>query len=131
MEKLQYLASPYSHPDAWMRELRFRAVSRVAARLAVERGIMTFCPVAHTHPFTEEMAGAVSPTDHDFWLRWDHPFEEMCVGLIICQLPWWTVSKGVSVEIARFKAAGKPVEKLYPGRWFTATEWAMLSAGGA
>lgn len=131
MEELQYLASPYSHPDAEMRELRFRAVSRVAARLAVERGIMTFCPIAHSHPISEEMGRLKSPTDHDFWLRWDHPFEGMCVGMTICQLPGWTTSKGVGVEVTRFKAAGKRVVPLDPREWFTATEWRMLQAGGA
>ena len=128
MEKLWYLASPYSHPDAWVRELRFRAVSRVAGMLRKEEGIITFCPIAHSHPISEELTG-VDPTDHDFWLSWDEPFEVLCSGLIVCQFPGWERSKGIAAEVPLFKAAGKPVVKRYPGRWFTAAEWAMLEAG--
>ena len=127
MAELWYLASPYSHPDVWMRELRFRAVSRVAGALRKERELLTFCPIAHSHPISEELTG-VSPTDHDFWLAWDHPFEAACTGLIVCMLPGWDKSEGVSVEIPLFKKAEKLVVHLQPRQWFTLTEWAMLEA---
>ncbi len=128
MDDLWYLGSPYSHPDAWMRELRFRAVSRVAGALRVERGIAIWCPIAHSHPISEELKG-VDPTDVDFWLSWDKPFEQACKGLIICSLPGWVNSKGLIIEGSLFRKAGKTVEVYYPREHFTATEWAMLEAG--
>lgn len=128
MEKLYYLASPYSHADAWVREVRFRAVARVAGQLRTTRRIATFCPIAHSHPISEELIG-VDPTDVDFWLSWDEPFERLCDGLIVAMLPGWTISTGVSREIPMFGKAGKPVEHLDPQKWFTSAEWAMLAAG--
>ncbi len=130
MDELWYLGSPYSHPDAWMRELRFRAVSRVAGALRVERGIAIWCPIAHSHPISEELQG-MSPLDHDFWLSWDKPFEQACKGLIVCALPGWQKSKGLKVEIELFsEREGKAITECYnPRGHFTATEWAMLEAG--
>ncbi len=130
MNELHYLASPYSHKDAWMRELRFRAISRVAGALMSERGIATFCPIAHSHPVSEELRG-VDPTDHGFWLTWDNHFNHACTGLIVAMLPGWSKSRGVTSELSRFKAVGKPVEHLDPTEWFTPTEWRMLEAGSA
>lgn len=128
MSELQYLASPYSHKDAWMRELRFRAISRVAGALKTERGIDTFCPIAHSHPISEELTN-VDPTDHDFWLGWDNHFNDACAGLIVAMIPGWDSSKGITAETKLFRAAGKPVEFLGVSQWFTLTEWEMLEAG--
>lgn len=125
---LHYLASPYSHKDAWLRELRFRAISRVAGALRKERGIVTFCPISHSHPISEELQG-VDPTDHDFWLGWDNHFNTACAGLIVAMLPGWGNSRGIASEIELFRAASKPVEKLQSRKWFTGTEWQMLEAG--
>ncbi len=127
MTELQYLASPYSHKDAWMRELRFRAVTRVAGALRRDRGLATFCPIAHSHPISKELT-EVDPTDHEFWLSWDEPFERLCTGLIVCMLPGWDKSRGIATEVPLFEAAGKSIEHLPPRRYFTLTEWQMLEA---
>ncbi len=126
MEKLWYLASPYSHADKWVREIRFQAISRVAGKLRVEKGIATFCPIAHSHPIAEW--GGV-PNTFDFWSSWDKPFEVACTGLIVAQLPGWAKSKGVNGEIASFTKAQKPVDNLIVSHWFTKAEWSMLEAG--
>lgn len=128
MIKLYYLASPYSHADAWMRELRFKAISRVAGELRKTRGLLTFVPIAHSHPISEELTG-VDPTDHEFWLSWDEPFEAACEGLIVCKLPGWDTSRGIAKEIPLFETAGKTVEHLTPISMFSVAEWAMLEAG--
>ncbi len=129
MNELYYLGSPYSHEDKWMRELRFKAVARVAGALRVKRGIAIWCPIAHSHPISEELAG-VDPTDHDFWLSWDKPFEAACKGLIICALPGWKESRGLQTELELFSdTRTKVVTEVYdPQKHFTGTEWAMLSA---
>ena len=128
MTKLYYLASPYGHADAWVRELRFRAVSRVAGELRKTRGLLTFVPIAHSHPISEELEG-VDPTDHEFWLSWDEPFEAACEGLIVCKLPGWAISKGIAEETPLFETAKKTIEYLDPQPMFSRAEWAMLKAG--
>ncbi len=127
-EKLWYLASPYSHKDAWVRELRFRAVARIAGRLRAEHGLATFCPISHSHPISKEILGLVDPTDHDFWLSWDEPFERLCDELLVAKLPGWEESRGVNREIVQFDKVGKPVTMLNVHEWFTLTEWEMLKA---
>ena len=104
--RLVYLASPYSHPEKEVREARFRAVSRYAARLAKE-GIPVFCPIAHSHPWAEY--GELDDVDHDFWMRVDEPFILLCTELWVLQLPGWEESRGVQAEVERFRQARKPV----------------------
>jgi Domain of unknown function (DUF1937) len=123
---LYYLGCAYSHPDAELRRWRFRAVSRVAGRLATDVGLYTFCPIAHTHPISEEILSVVDQQDPDFWLRWDEVIIPHCDGLIVCALPGWQWSTGLAREIPQF--AGKPLCFYDPQDWFTATEWEMLRA---
>ncbi len=129
MDELWYLGSPYSHPDAWMRELRFRAVARVVGALMERRGIAIFCPIAHSHPISETLPQRLN--SHDFWMKRLEPLEPACKGLIVCALPGWQKSKGLKVEIELFsEREGKAITECYnPRGHFTATEWAMLEAG--
>ncbi len=128
MDELWYLGSPYSHTDAWMRELRFKAVARVAGALRVERDIAIFCPIAHSHPISETLSPDFNT--YDFWIGCDTPFIPACKGLIVCALPGWEGSKGLKMEIDLFKEEKKGVEVYTPRSLFTETEWAMLEAGG-
>ena len=57
-----YLASPYSHPDATVREARFQAACRATASL-IRAGHEVFSPIAHSHP----LAAFGLPTDWSFW----------------------------------------------------------------
>ena len=57
-----YLASPYSHPDAVVREQRFRDVCLAAARL-IRAGQIVFSPIAHSHPIAS--GGFGLPTGWD------------------------------------------------------------------
>ena len=59
---LIYVASPYSHADARVREQRFDAACRAAAAL-MRDGQRVFSPVAHSAP----IARYGLPTDWAFW----------------------------------------------------------------
>ncbi len=139
---LVYLASPYSHPDAWMRELRFKAVARVAGLLYYEQGIKAFCPISHSHPVAMELNPQTvhphwqgrkkkgpDPNVGAFWLEWDFPYVKACCHMLICQLPGWRESTGVKAEANEFDAVNKIVHHYNPRAHFTNAEWAMLEAG--
>lgn len=108
-QELVYLASPYSHPDAAVREARFQAVARHAAKL-MRDGVNVFSPITHTHPIAQYGL----PKGWAFWERYDRVMLGVCDRLIVLKLDGWEESKGVAVEIAIMQANGKPVEYQEP-----------------
>lgn len=62
---LIYLASPYSHEDASVRQERYEIVSRVTA-LLISRGYVVFSPIAYSHPLNERIDIPVED-----WYRFD------------------------------------------------------------
>lgn len=107
---LFYLATPYSHPYAYVRELRFKAAAILTAKL-IESGVQVFCPISHSHPIeTYGFNGRVMPTD--FWLQIDKPLMERCDALMIGCLPGWDRSTGVTAERQWFAEQGRPSLKL-------------------
>ena len=104
-----YLASPYSHKEEWMRELRYpkddvktffsrerRRVTRAAAEL-VRRGHVVFSPITHSHPL--DTVGGMQEHGWSFWQSQDIPFMEACDELHVLMLPGWKESEGVSAEV--------------------------------
>lgn len=133
-EGLWYLASPYSHPDATLRDRRFRAVARVAGHLAYDHKVRTFCPIAHSHPIEVELAGEITDwkahqegdKGYKLWLEWDFLFLPVLRGAIVCCLPGWESSYGISKEVPKFRGEGKHVAFLDPQPWFSRGEWEDL-----
>jgi hypothetical protein len=106
-----YLATPYSHPDPVIRQLRYEQVTKSAARL-IDLGHIVHSPITLTHPI--EMAlGGVRPAA--FWLEFDRPFIEMCSELVVLTLAGWKESVGVAYERQLFEELGRPVSFLVPG----------------
>jgi hypothetical protein len=54
------------------------------------------------------------PADHDLWMAGDLPKMDGACGLIAAQMLSWQASKGMAIEIAHFKHAGKPIVYLDP-----------------
>ena len=106
MKPLVYLACPYSHPDATVREARFRAVTAVAAYLLSE-GHLVFSPITHAHPMAE--AGDL-PRGWDFWEKFDRAYLEHSHKIIVLPLEGWDTSKGVLAEIQIAEELGLEVE---------------------
>tara|TARA_Y100000593_G_C4075916_1_gene221457 strand:- start:152 stop:499 length:348 start_codon:yes stop_codon:yes gene_type:complete len=104
-----YIASPYSHDTKAIRDWRAQAVARYAADL-VSRGLHVFCPISHSHPWTE--FGVCQ--DHEFWMEFDRPFMDMCDQLHVYTLPGWGTSRGVAEEIRHFVEKEKPVHYIVP-----------------
>lgn len=114
-----YLASPYSHPDALIREQRFREACRAAAAL-LRAGYAVFSPIAYSHALVEHGL----PTDWSFWARQDRKLLARCDEVVVLQLDGWIDSVGVQSEIALARELGKPlqfVEPSLPDGWRTPT----------
>lgn len=107
---LVYLASPYSHVDEFVRLRRFEDACHAAAVL-MSRGMLIFCPIAHTHPIA--VAGDL-PLGWDFWQRYDRTMLAACGRMIVLKLDGWEESKGIAGEIAIMGELGRPVEYIDP-----------------
>lgn len=105
MSQLIYLASPYSHPEAEVREARFQDACRAAGAL-MKAGLNVFSPIAHSHPMAT--LGDVPPV-HDCWYGYDLAYLPFCRGMIVLMLPGWCDSKGIYGEVAAANAQGIPV----------------------
>lgn len=107
---LIYLASPYSHIDTNIRDARFHAVCRAAARFMAV-GCLIFSPIAHTHPIA--MAGQL-PTDWEFWKAYDRAMLDAASHLWVLMLPGAMKSRGVLCEIQYMESRLKPIRYVYP-----------------
>ena len=104
-----YLASPYSHPDAAIREERFHAACVAAAQL-MRAGNIVFSPIVHSHPIA--LQGL--PTDWRFWERHDREHLARCDEVVVLMLDGWQESEGVLAEIRIAAELLKPVRYLEP-----------------
>jgi len=109
---LIYLACPYSHPDADVRERRFAMANMAAAQLMRE-GHIVYSPISHTHPIA--MVGEL-PLDWNYWRSVDEFYIRLCEKVVVLELDGWKESQGVQSEIDIARALDKPVEfKLVEG----------------
>lgn len=93
-DPILYLASPYSHQDAKVRDRRHDAVCQVAARL-IRGGLSVYSPIAHSHYIARHGIG-------ETWLDWERLDLSMlsrCDGLAVAMLDGWEQSQGVREEI--------------------------------
>jgi hypothetical protein len=104
-----YLASPYSHSEAVVREQRFRAACCATARL-IAAGHVVFSPIVHGHPLVHHGL----PTDWSFWERCDRDHLVRCDEVVVLMLDGWRESVGVAAEIRIAEELGRPVRYLAP-----------------
>ena len=110
---IRYLAIPYSHEDAKMRELRFEIANFVSAKL-MSKGEVVFSPITHSHPLVKYGL----PTDWKYWKHQDEQFLNVCDKISIVQIHGWTESKGVRDEVEWMRKRGIEPEYINPY-----TEW--------
>jgi len=104
-----YLASPYSHPDAAVRQQRFHDACRATAAL-LHAGHVVFSPVVQSHP----LVAYGLPGDWAFWERVDREHLERCDDVVVLMLDGWRESVGVQAEIRLATAFGKEVHYVAP-----------------
>lgn len=108
--ELIYLASPYSHKDASVRQHRFEAVCLATGKLMCA-GNHVFSPIAHSHPIA---LATDLPTDFSFWDAYCRVMLSRCTKLVVIKLPGWQESVGVQAEIRMAREMGIPAEELEP-----------------
>ena len=102
---LIYLASPYSHADAAIKELRHRQVCLAAAHL-IARGVTVFSPVAHSHPI------ALHGKAQGDWATWEKQclaLLDRCDLMLVLMLEGWRESTGIKAEALHCLHTGKDV----------------------
>ena len=103
-----YLATPYTKYPAGIEEAWKHACQ--AAGWLTDRGVPNYCPIAESHPIA--IAGGIDPRNHDIWIVRNRPLLHHAVGGIIVQMPEWTESYGVKIEMDHFRAFQKPMHFL-------------------
>jgi len=124
IETFAYLATPYAHKTAYIRDLRAKAALRITGFLMKNR-LHVFSPIVHNHKINQ--SGALKDWTHEDMMDYDAPFMAVASVLIVGQLPGWITSEGIKQERAIFKDMKKP-EMLYDPRFlFAEQEWRNLS----
>lgn len=94
-EGYQYVASPYSDPDPYVRQMRYFGVLRATQRL-LNRGIWVYSPIVHCH----EMAKLFGlPFEAGFWRAYNRAMLVPAKGLIVIRLDGWSQSVGLKEEL--------------------------------
>lgn len=103
-----YLASPYSRPDAFVREQRYLQAAKATVHLLHKRE-WVYSPIVHCHTIAQ--LGDL-PKDFDFWRDYNFAMLEKADKLLILRVEGWENSVGVKAEIAHASQLNKPVEYL-------------------
>ena len=95
MQKLIYIASPYSHSESKVRDENYIKVAKFAAELCAE-GKVAISPIVYGHTLAslKEMR-----TDWEFWMDFCFSLLDRCEGLIVYKMDGWDKSRGVTAEI--------------------------------
>ena len=101
-----YMASPYTHSDPFIREVRYlQAMRAVKDLLSRERWV--YSPIVHCHELSKFFS---MPFNVEFWQRYNYEMLSICDRLLILRLEGWEASTGVQVEIRWAEERKMPVE---------------------
>jgi hypothetical protein len=89
-----YLASPYSHPSAEVREHRYNEVAKYLACLH-HLGHFAISPITHWH----KAATYLADTTFGYYREWDLRILAQCTELRVLRLAGWEQSVGVTAEL--------------------------------
>lgn len=100
--KPYYLASPYTHPSALVREQRYRDLQHFAGQL-MTMGYYVYAPILNTHPVAFQYS---LPMEFEWWEGFNRAFIERSAGIIVADMDGWRESRGVAHEIALGRELG-------------------------
>ena len=104
-----YLASPYTHVDAVVREARFDAACLATSTLMIA-GFSVYSPIVHSHPLVRYGL----PVEWEFWQTHDCEHLRRCDEVVVLTLDGWKASRGVQAEIALAIEIDLPIRYLSP-----------------
>ena len=107
IRKIEYLASPYSHPHSGVRRARARAAEAAATELT-GRHIAVFSPVVYTGAIQEQ--NGFSPPEG--WYRFDLHFLAVAGGLTVLEIPGWKQSRGILIEMGFARGLELPISRM-------------------
>jgi len=103
-----YLASPYTHPDPFVREERYLRAAKATVFL-LSRKLWVYSPIVHCHELAK--IGGL-PVDADFWREYNFAVLARCTKFTVLRTDGYESSKGVAGEKAEADRLGIPVEYL-------------------
>jgi len=106
----KYLASPYSHPLAATRELRYRA-ARDGTGWCLRHRMWVYSPIVHCHDLAAQSG---MPTDFEFWGDYNRAMIEQADELLVLTIEGWQQSTGVNAEITFAADLGLPIRLMTP-----------------
>ncbi|MEM7504885.1 MAG: DUF1937 family protein [Pseudomonadota bacterium] len=106
-----YLASPYGHPQHWVRVKRARLAARATAHF-IARGHQVISPIAHGHAVSLEDIEELITADQ--WYDYGFRLLEQCNELWVLRLSGWQHSIGVQAEIKLAADKGLPRKDIDP-----------------
>ena len=102
---LIYLATPYSHVEPVIEEIREKLVTLVTKKLE-QAGISVFSPITHSARLCQD--GGFSGS-YNTWKKTDRMYVERLDEVWVLLTPGYTESEGVQDEIAHARRHNKPV----------------------
>ena len=103
-----YLASPYSDPNADVREYRYQQTCDFVAKKLLE-GYVIFSPVVYSHGFACDHPEMGSSWAH--WSWFDEQFIKMCSEMWVLKLKGWKQNEGVKKEVDLAMLFHKPIKE--------------------
>ena len=104
-----YLASPYTHVDAAVRQSRFDAACLATSTL-MRAGLSVYAPIVHSHPLVRYGL----PIEWEFWQAHDCEHLRRCDEVMVLTLDGWNASHGVGAEIALAVKLDLPIRYVSP-----------------
>ena len=105
-----YLASPYSHKDPFIREVRYLWVMKEMG-LLLKGGLHVYSPIVHCH----ELAKVCDlPRDSSFWEKYNFVMLGAAEYLYQLMIPGWQESVGCKAEWVEAQRLGIPVIQYEP-----------------
>lgn len=104
-----YLATPYSHPDPEVQEIRFKKAMHIVY-WHLRQGIYLYSPILAHHPIQKEYN---LPGGYAFWEQSDTAFISSSSAVWFADMPGWLTSKGMEEEYKVAKELSKDIYQVF------------------
>ena len=106
-QPIEYVASPYWHPDKEVRRARVQA-ALAGTLMLIERQVTAFSPVVYSAGIQEQGGFSL----HEGWYSFDLHCLAAAGGLTLLEIPGWEESRGILIELGFANGRGMPVRRV-------------------